>query len=124
MRPIDANALEEILHTGLMESPHEDRAALVHHRIEYMHFLDVIRQMPTIAPPPNDPLTLEELRGMDGEPVWVKLIAIDRPPAWFLLNLRDDEAINKRGGFVSLIDYGKTWLAFRCKPEEDRNAET
>lgn len=26
---------------------------------------------PTIASQPNDPLTLEELREMDGEPVWV-----------------------------------------------------
>ena len=24
------------------------------------------------TPPPNDPLTLEELREMDGEPVWIK----------------------------------------------------
>lgn len=30
-------------------------------------FLD---QLPTIPPPPNDPLTLEELQEMDGEPVW------------------------------------------------------
>lgn len=31
----------------------------------------MIQTAPTIAPPPNDPLTLEQLREMDGEPVWV-----------------------------------------------------
>lgn len=32
---------------------------------------DAIMDCPTLTPP-NEPLTLEELRGMDGEPVWVK----------------------------------------------------
>lgn len=68
---------------------------------------------------PNDPMTLSELREMDGEPVWVELIGLKRPSAWYLLNLRDEEAVNKRGGFVSLINYGDTWTAYRHKPEED-----
>mgnify|MGYP001098626866 FL=1 len=29
---------------------------------------------PAIALPPNDPLTLDELREMDGEPVWIEYI--------------------------------------------------
>lgn len=34
--------------------------------------IEIIQQLRRAAvPPPNDPLTLEELRGMDGEPVWV-----------------------------------------------------
>lgn len=28
---------------------------------------------PTIEPPPNDPLTMEDLKEMDGEPVWVEI---------------------------------------------------
>ena len=32
-------------------------------------FLDKVRSMPTLTPP-NEPLTLEELRKMDGEPAW------------------------------------------------------
>lgn len=32
--------------------------------------LDLIDEQPTITPP-NEPLTLEQLREMDGEPVWV-----------------------------------------------------
>lgn len=118
MRLIDADALIEIVEDGLRNNPHKDGYARVCHRTEYTHFGDVIQRMPTIATPPNDPLTLEELREMDGEPVWVELIGIKRPSAWYLLNLRDKEAVNKRGGFVSLIYYGDTWLAYRRRLEE------
>ena len=38
--------------------------------IEYYGFLDIIEAFPTLTPP-NEPLTLEELREMDGEPVWI-----------------------------------------------------
>lgn len=74
----------------------------------------------TVCLQSSEPLTLEELREMDGQPVWVELIGLKRPSAWYLLNLRDKEAVNKRGGFVSLIYYGDTWLAYRRKPEEGR----
>lgn len=103
MRLIDADALHEDMLYEMCGTGYQTLA------------LSVIRRAPTITPPPNAPLTLEELLKMDGEPVWVELINIDRPNAWFLLNLRDDEAVNKRGGFVSLIDYGNTWLAYRRK---------
>ena len=33
-------------------------------------FLDKVRSMPTLTPP-NEPLTMEELRKMDGEPVYM-----------------------------------------------------
>lgn len=29
-----------------------------------------VGEAPTIAPPPNEPLTVDELREMDGEPIW------------------------------------------------------
>ena len=34
-------------------------------------FMEMINNAPTITQPPNAPLTLEQLREMDGEPVWV-----------------------------------------------------
>lgn len=70
MRLIDGDELEEIIQTELKENPHKDGFARVCHRSEHTHFLDVIRRMPTIDLPPNDPLTLEELWEMDGNPVW------------------------------------------------------
>ena len=36
-----------------------------------MRVRSMVHSMPTLTQP-NEPLTLEELRGMDGEPVWVK----------------------------------------------------
>ena len=57
----------------------------------------------------NDPLTLDELRKMDGEPVWcVSLGAkLSRGDGWYI-------GVNNwyMGG------YGKKWLAYRQKPEE------
>lgn len=67
MRLIDADALIEIVEDGLRNNPHKDGRERVCHRSEYMHFLDVIHRMPIIAPPPNDPLTMEEMREIDGE---------------------------------------------------------
>ena len=60
VRPIDGDALIEwfrpYLHTG------EPIPADV--------VIEDIRSMPTLTQP-NEPLTLEQLREMDGEPVWV-----------------------------------------------------
>lgn len=68
------------------------------------------------------PLTLNELRGMDGEPVWVE----DSTSrfSWYAI------LCEKLKGFIwmyhshgktrlPLSDYGKTWLAYRHKPEKD-----
>lgn len=73
----------------------------------------------------NDPLTLEDLRGMDGEPVWIKnLGGTDvRDSGWagiafemfygtyvyWLWNDFEDNPKNE--------NYGKTWIAYRRPPE-------
>ena len=60
----------------------------------------------------NAPLTLAELRTMDGE-VWVCY-----PQAIFGSNLPPAEDMScSRYKFI-FSDYGKTWLAFRQKPDE------
>ena len=71
----------------------------------------------------NDPLTLDELRQMDGEPVWIKLFDPDEE-FWVLRNewvdTRNPEPmILFHMRWYSHVDYGKTWLAYRRKPEED-----
>ena len=49
---------------------------------------DLVLGMPTLTPP-NELLTLEELREMDGEPVWCEwLLDVDRGTehgAWFIV---------------------------------------
>ena len=77
--------------------------------------------------PPNEPLTIEQLREMDGEPVWCKwLLPEDRAieqGKWFIVISGDKAGLEiKRpaeyGCHFSKIDYyGKTWLAYRRPPE-------
>lgn len=79
--------------------------------------------------PPNDPLTLEELREMDGEPVW----CVDScgNECWCLLNCNyvapycyDNGSGLWDGSFYGMPGDGKHglhelgWLAYRRKPEK------
>lgn len=99
--------------------------------------LDVILQlddMPTLTQP-NEPLTLEELREMDGHPVWVKqlkgLSVCDTDWAVVEFRLEPDVKDDKIRVWwpgsededtPSEDDYGKTWLAYRRPPEgEEEN---
>ena len=70
--------------------------------------------------PTNPPLTLEELREMDGEPVWVvPLNDFDILPANYLVNAYEEQiVVDKFGAYLDFEDYGKTWLAYRRRPEE------
>ena len=83
-------------------------------------------EMPTLSPP-NEPLTLDELREMDGEPVWCKWLlpedkAIEQGK-WFIVISGDKAGLEiKRPAeygyhFCKIDDYGKTWLAYRRPPE-------
>lgn len=74
----------------------------------------------------NAPLTLEELREMDGEPVWV---STGRLHEWCIVHsCHSDDVIG--GGVVmtrrtaekriyQYANYGKTWIAYRRKLEGD-----
>lgn len=88
-------------------------------------------EMPTLSPP-NEPLTLDELREMDGEPVWCKWLlpedkAIEQGK-WFIVISGDKAGLEiKRPAeygyhFCKIDDYGKTWLAYRRPPEGEANA--
>lgn len=81
-------------------------------------FMEMINNAPTIAPPPNGPLTLEQLRGMDGEPVWVRnhctgdytcrvIDSVDKHFTFFT------DGITKENR-----SFGSYWTAYRRKPEE------
>ncbi len=71
---------------------------------------------------PDDPLTLEELRQMDGEPVWVHSLDDDYGE-WVLfqkIDLGKTCAFAVIGATRNYYDgYGKTWLAYRRRPEDD-----
>lgn len=61
---------------------------------------------------PNVPMTLDELREIDGV-VWVCY-----PQATFGTQLPPTESMSCSRYKFSFADYGKTWLAYRRKPEE------
>lgn len=71
---------------------------------------------------PNEPLTLEELRGMVGKPVWVGIPGVSREIScrWIIVAGVDDEekTLYAVGGFTC-YRYGNVWLAYRRPPKED-----
>lgn len=73
------------------------------------------------APQPGNPLTLEQLREMDGQPVWVDYIGdITCPSQWCVVNTFLDKVGNTDFEFPFECDpdevYGKTWLAYAYPP--------
>lgn len=90
--------------------------------------LRTIDEQPTVgASPENKPLTLEQLRQMDEEPVyvapidknadWGKHWSIMRPDSVTAMSISE----KKRMYFLYAKDYGKTWIAYAHKPEEESN---
>ena len=113
VRPIDGNKLIEwfrpYLHTG--------------EAIPADVVIEDIRSMPTITPP-NEPLTLEQLREMDGEPVWIANPDALEYGRWGIVDgvyqAEDDQVLMLRGDY-SCHYYGKTWLAYRRPPEGENH---
>ena len=65
----------------------------------------------------NQPLTLDELRKMDGEPVWVQSPGVPEYGRWAIVEGVGENCLFLHDDFTC-HDYGKTWLAYRQKPEE------
>ena len=81
--------------------------------------ISALRQQETVTNR-NEPLTLDELRKMDGEPVWC--VEITGREEW--LFRRDGGFADMYGeftsdDFMSWDNYGKLWWCYRQKPEED-----
>ena len=87
----------------------------------------VIRDAFTLAlaalQPSNEPLTLEELRKMDGEPVWVSYpnrIGEDR---WYIIEKSTEAGLHVESHphfYLGWDTYGKMWLAYRRPPEGEQ----
>ena len=81
------------------------------------------------AEPTGDSLTLEQLRKMDGQPVWVKCLSskkyISPPVGWRILEKSITGRIGVWDGENCLIErnYGTDWLAYTYHPAHiDREA--
>ena len=81
---------------------------------------------PTIEPPPNDPLTLEELREMDGEPVWVVCtpdVDGETLALWALVSVdRESNEVFLQNNIGGKSSYEDAWTdieaIYRRRPEE------
>ena len=80
--------------------------------------IENIRSMTTLTPP-NEPLTLEELREMKGQPVWTVTTGLDGSGRWELVCDVDYEDVLEMAscvdGFyaIEMDTYGSTWTAYR-----------
>ena len=88
----------------------------------------LVEHLPTLTPP-NEPLTLEQLREMDGEPVWVKCLKpsqyTDPPERWRILEKSITGHFGVWNGDCALIErnYGTDWLAYRRPPEGEADGK-
>ena len=65
------------------------------------------------------PLTLDELREMEGKPVWIENYERQHYSQWIILKTFGSEyAIFSGGGRWLVSDCAKTWIAYRAKPKE------
>lgn len=109
VRPIDGNVLIEwfrpYLHTG--------------EAIPADVVIEDIRSMPTLTPP-NDPLSIEQLREMDG-PVWVACKPIEGGNGYWCLCQRG-HIITPAGSIFDVKEIPH-WVFYRRPPEgeEDSN---
>lgn len=90
--------------------------------------LDIIEAFPTLTPP-NEPLTLEELREMDGEPVYVvPANEYSELGKWCVISIGDSDDYSC--ALVPGVEYwswkfegyGEQWLAYRRPPEGEADA--
>ena len=80
-------------------------------KADFRELLNAIEDQPTLPQPSNEPLTLEELRGMGGQPYWhVGRQDDSKPPHWAIL----DPFYAKH---IEDYKYGENWIAYRRPPE-------
>ena len=72
------------------------------------HFREVTKKV--------EPLTLDELRQMDGEPVWVQSPGVPEYGRWAIVEGVGENCLFLHDDFTC-HEYGKTWLAYRNKKE-------
>lgn len=69
----------------------------------------------------NKPLTVEELRKMNHEPVWLKMNG--RNGEWALIRYSSQSSLHVEDRLgchgIPLENYGEHWFAYLSKPEEE-----
>lgn len=97
----------------LSGDPTSDRANQI------IDLFDLAPAVDAMVEPPNAPLTLEELREMDGEPVWIiPMRGSGGFRTWMLVDAEYELCREAHGEMAVFENCGKTWLAYRRRPEE------
>ena len=86
-------------------------------RMEHVQLRAWLAELREIKQERNTSLTLDELRKMDGEPVWVQSPGVPEYGRWAIVEGVGENCLFLHDDFTC-HDYGKTWLAYRQKPEE------
>ena len=129
VRPIDANALQELCNRRIQDT-WNSRTAPVSWAEAYSDFKNDIDSIPTLTPP-NEPLTIEQLRQMDGCPVYVvPKNELSELKGWCVVFVEDGEddysgayPPGTDGWCWSLKSYADQWLAYAYPPAHiDREA--
>lgn len=81
--------------------------------IDKKFIMDAIREKQEREKP--KPLTIEELREMNGEPVFIR--KLDGDQSFWMLAYPD--VVSNRLGWLDYRNYGSAWVAYRHKPKED-----
>lgn len=68
-------------------------------------------------PQPNEPLTLSQLKEMDGEPVWIEFSNCREADGWALVDTARLAVDHACVGLCSLSELFVRWRAFARKPE-------
>lgn len=119
LRPIDAYTLNNAL-VSLYNNTEDETEKSILRRV-----MQMVVHAPTLNLP-NELLTMEQLREMDGEPVWCEwLLDADRRieyGAWFIVVVGEYGLELKKpldfGCYVCKNEnYGTEWLAYRRPPE-------
>lgn len=108
LRPIDAYTLNNALVSWYNDTEDETEKSILR------RVMQMVVHAPTLTPP-NKPLTLEQLREMDGEPVWV-----EQQAAWGLVE------VHKNRVYIIGLDfesgYSLHWNIYRRPPEGEADA--
>ena len=115
-RAIDIQPIIEEIKSSLDISSYSEHDKGFDDGLEYV--LDLIEKAPTLTPP-NESLTLDELRKMDGAPVWVVPIGKCKWATRQWCVLAADEVLipGVDHWWWSFEGYGETWIAYRRPPE-------
>lgn len=98
------------------------------HKLDREYALDIAIQalQEKLNRTPPQPLTLDELRGMDGKPVWVVTLedAELNPPYWAIVDTANEHrsrgarlvGVENHDDFGAYELYNETWLAYPTEP--------